>query len=97
MADQSLPKKSSPEQLKRMAFRAWSVMKEYYPQLRWRNPVDELFQPTPSNMITLIRKAEEALENEPDDTSYELGGIIVRKDAGHLDVYVYIGDILEIE
>ena len=80
-----------------MAFRAWSALQEHYSQLRWRDPLDQLFEPSASNMVTLIRKAEEALESEPDGTSYELGGVIVRKDAGHLDVYVYIGDILEIE
>lgn len=97
MADQSLPKKSSPKQRSRMAFRIWSAIRDHYPQLRWRNPVDQAFEPTASNFVTLIRKAEEALENEPDDTSYELGGVIVRKDAGHLDVFVYIGDLLEVD
>jgi len=79
---------------KQMAFRVWSVFKDHRPA-KWRQS-DILVEPTPTNIVEVLQRAQTALESEDDQASYELGGIIVRKDAGHTDVYVYVGEIDEV-
>lgn len=74
-----------------MAFRIWSVFKDHAPA-HWREQ-DVLVEPTPNNINQVLVRALTALDTEPDQSSYELGGIIVRKDAGHIDVYAYLGEI----
>lgn len=77
--------------LSQMAFRIWSVFKDHAPA-HWRES-DALVEPTPANVNGVLIRALAALKEEPDQSSYELGGIIVRKDAGHIDVYAYLGEI----
>jgi hypothetical protein len=89
----SSQKKSSSEARLKYARVINSVMTGGFSPYFWRRE-DGLFPPTTENFEELLLRAEEALAQEPEDSSYELGGVLVRRELGHLDVYVYIGDIL---
>jgi hypothetical protein len=89
----SSQKKSSSEARRKYAEAIHNVLATSTRPIMWRD-TDRYFPPEVENFEELIRRAEEALADEPDDSSYELGGVMVRREQGHLDVYVYLGDIL---
>lgn len=49
--------------------------------------------PTTDDIEKTLGKIVEALETEPDQAQVQIGRMIVKKDNGHLDVYVHIGEI----
>lgn len=56
----------------------------------------ELRHPTANDIEKVLREAKAALDNESGtEVSLEIGRLIVRKEAGHYDVYVHFGELDE--
>lgn len=60
---------------------------------KWNRDDKTKFVPTVEDFDQALDKVTEALYAEPDGTQMEFGRLIVKKDAGNIDVYVNIGTL----
>ena len=51
------------------------------------------FSPDADDVERVLDKAVGMLYAEPDGSELEVGGLIIRKNAGHTDVFVHIGEV----
>jgi hypothetical protein len=54
-----------------------------------------LIIPNADDIRMLIDKAKAELSDEPDNTQLQVGRLIIKKQNGHYDVYVMIGEASE--
>ena len=61
--------------------------------LRWKLKDGSKYIPTAEDLQQALDKLAEELDNEEEQTQIEYARLIAKKRAGHIDIFVWIGDL----